>query len=80
MDIRRCGDRRTYISLDLLCRVMGIDTPKNDISGEQVASVYRNDKDLKRITEYCERDIVASAELLLKFQKSDITFTEVTQV
>lgn len=77
MDIWRAGDRRTYISLDLLCRVMGIETPKNDISGEQVASVYRHDKDLARITEYCERDVIAVAELLLKFAKSPVTIAHV---
>jgi len=80
MDIWRCGDRRTFISLDLLCRVMGVETPKNDISGEQVASVYWKDNDLKRITEYCERDIVATAELLLKFEKSPVKIDSVENV
>lgn len=72
MDIWRCWDRRTFISLDLLCRIMNIETPKNDISWEQVAWVYWKDKDISRIIEYCERDILATAELLLKFQRSPV--------
>ncbi|MBP6257261.1 ribonuclease H-like domain-containing protein, partial [Patescibacteria group bacterium] len=60
------GDRKNFISLDLLCRVLGVQTPKTDISGEQVARVYRDENDLSRITEYCERDVVAVGEVLLK--------------
>lgn len=61
------GDRKNFTSLDLLCRINNIQTPKDDISGEQVAGVYRNDKDLARIQTYCEKDVVATARLYLKF-------------
>lgn len=71
LELWKFGDRRNYTSLDLLCRVMGIDTPKDDISGEQVARVYRDEKDLERITKYCEKDVVATAKLFLKFIQSD---------
>jgi len=50
---------------------MGIETPKDDISGEQVSRVYRDDKDLPRIQTYCEKDVIATAKLLLKFTKTD---------
>jgi DNA polymerase elongation subunit (family B) len=61
------GDRKNFTSLDLLCRINNIDTPKDDISGEQVARVYRDEKDLPRIQAYCEKDVVATAKLFLKF-------------
>lgn len=67
LELRKFGDRKNFISLDLLCRVMGVQTPKSDISGEQVAEVYRRDQDLQRITDYCDRDVVAVGELMLKF-------------
>jgi len=49
---------------------MGVQTPKTDISGEQVAEVYRREKDLARIQEYCDRDVVAVAEVMLKFMRT----------
>jgi len=67
LEFWKFGDRKNFTSLDLLCRINNIPTPKDDISGEQVASVYRNDKDLDRITTYCEKDVVATAKLYLKF-------------
>jgi len=66
LEMWRFGDRRTYVSLDLLCRVMGVETPKDDISGEQVARVYRDDKDIERVKTYCEKDVVATAKLCMK--------------
>lgn len=67
LEYRKFGDRKNFTSLDLLCRINNIQTPKDDISGEQVARVYRDDKDLDRIQKYCEKDVVATAKLYLKF-------------
>ncbi len=66
MDLWKFWDRKSFVSLDLLCRVMDIQTPKDDISGEEVARVYRQDNDLQRIQAYCEKDVIATAKLLLK--------------
>ncbi len=71
LEMRRFGERRSFISLDLLCRILNIPTPKTDISWEQVARVYRDEKDLSRIQQYCERDIYAVAQVLLKFLYND---------
>ena len=67
LEFWKFGDRKNFTSLDLLCRINGIDTPKDDISGEQVARVYRDEKDITRIQTYCEKDVVATAKLFLKF-------------
>lgn len=72
MELWKYGARRSFISLDLLCRSLWVQTPKTDISWEQVARAYRDDKDLERIKQYCERDILAVAEVLLKFYRSRI--------
>lgn len=66
LEMWKFGERKHFVSLDLLTRVLGLPTPKTDISGEQVARVYRDDKDLPRIVAYCERDIVAVAQVYLK--------------
>ena len=62
------GDYKNYTSLDLLCAVFNIPTPKNDIDGSQVAHVYYQEGDLDRIIRYCEKDTLALANLMLSFK------------
>ncbi|PSL47709.1 hypothetical protein CLV51_102566 [Chitinophaga niastensis] len=65
----RFGDFRHYISLKLLTAVMGIDTPKDDIDGSMVGKVYWEQKDLERIATYCQKDVLAVAQLILRFKR-----------
>lgn len=68
MQIWRFGDFRNYTSLKLLAEVMGIPSPKDDIDGGMVAKVYWEDKDLPRIVNYCQKDVLTVAQLLLRFK------------
>ncbi|MBL8006622.1 MAG: 3'-5' exonuclease [Ignavibacteria bacterium] len=68
MDMWKFGDYKSYTSLNLLAAVFGIPSPKDDIDGSQVWSVYWKDKDLERIRTYCQKDVVTVAQLLLKFK------------
>jgi hypothetical protein len=65
MEFWKFGDYKHYTSLELLTTVFGIPTPKEDIDGSMVASVYYDDNDLERISLYCQRDTLAVAQLLL---------------
>jgi hypothetical protein len=47
---------------------MNIPTPKDDISGADVARVYYEENDLQRIMVYCEKDVVALIQLFLRLQ------------
>ncbi len=67
MDLWKFGDYKNYTSLELLTSVLGIQSPKNDIDGSMVAGVYYKEKDLKRIIKYCEKDVLAIAQVLLRF-------------
>lgn len=69
LQLWRFGDFKHYISLKLLTAVMGIDTPKDDIDGSMVGKVYWEEKDLERIAAYCQKDVLAVAQLLLKFKR-----------
>lgn len=62
------GDYKSYTSLDLLCAVFNIPTPKDDIDGSQVARVYYQEGDIDRIIRYCEKDTLALANLLLRYK------------
>jgi DNA polymerase elongation subunit (family B) len=67
LELWRFGDYKNYTSLKLLTAVFGIPTPKDDIDGSQVASVYYEEKNLDRIAIYCEKDVLATAQLFHKF-------------
>ena len=62
------GDYKNYISLHLLANVLGIPTSKGDMDGSQVQDVYYVDRDIKRIVEYCQRDVVVVAQVIQRFK------------
>ncbi len=66
MQLWSFGDRKAYTSLALLAHILGIPTPKDDISGADVARVYYEDRDLERIAAYCRKDVAATAQLFLR--------------
>lgn len=68
MELWKFGDYKAYTSLALLCHVFNIPTPKNDISGADVARVYYEENDLERIKVYCEKDVVALIQLFLRMR------------
>lgn len=68
MELWKFGDYKHYSSLNLLCHIFKIPTPKSDISGADVARVYYEDKDLPRIVKYCQKDVVALVQLFLRFR------------
>ncbi len=67
LDLWKFGDYKHYTSLNLLTTIFNIPSPKDDIDGSQVAEVYYKDNDLERIAIYCEKDVLATAQLLLRF-------------
>ena len=67
LELWKFGDYKHYTSLKLLTHILGIPSPKEDIDGSEVAKVYYEENDLPRIVDYCERDTVAIAQLLLRF-------------
>lgn len=55
-----------FVSLELLVTSIGLETPKGDIKGEEVSRVFWQDGDTERIAEYCQRDVFAGIQTLLK--------------
>lgn len=66
------GDHKHYTSLKLLTKILNIPSPKTDIDGSQVRDVYYQENDAKRIISYCERDVVAIAQLILRFRNEEL--------
>lgn len=67
MELWKFGDYKHYTSLNLLATILGIDTPKDDITGAEVRKVYYELGDLSRIANYCQKDVLTTAQILLKF-------------
>lgn len=72
MQLWSFGDRKAYTSLALLTHILGIPTPKDDITGADVARVYYEEKDLARIAAYCCKDVAATAQLYLRLTGRDL--------
>jgi predicted PolB exonuclease-like 3'-5' exonuclease len=67
MELWKFGEFRNYASLALLTEVLGISDPKDDLDGSRVAEVfYAGDYD--RIARYCEKDVLAVAQILLRMR------------
>jgi DNA polymerase elongation subunit (family B) len=60
MEMWKFGDWKSYTSLRLLTAIFDIPSPKDDIDGSQVGQVYWEENDLKRISRYCEKDVLAT--------------------
>lgn len=81
LELWKFGDYKHFTSLPLLCHIFQIPTPKDDISGADVARVYYEENDLERIKVYCEKDVVALIQLFLKMkgdalvEEGDITYS-----
>ena len=72
LELWKFGDYKHYTSLKLLANILGIPSPKEDIDGSDVARVYYEENDIDKIVKYCERDTVAVAQLLLRFNNLEL--------
>ena len=64
----RFGDYKHYTSLKLLAAALHVPSPKDDIDGSMVGDVYWNEKNLERIVTYCQKDVVTTGNIILRFK------------
>jgi DNA polymerase elongation subunit (family B) len=76
MELWKFGDYKNYTSLSLLTAIFNIPTPKDDIDGSQVGHVYWVEEDLERICIYCEKDVIATAQLLRRYRGEELITDE----
>ena len=65
----RFGDYKNYTSLQLMAAALGVPSSKDDIDGSKVGEVYWKAKDLQRIVTYCEKDVQATANIVLRLKQ-----------
>jgi hypothetical protein len=72
LELWKFGDYKHFTSLKLLTKVLGIPSPKDDIDGSEVAHVYYVENNIDRIITYCEKDVIAVAQIFLRLRREDI--------
>ncbi|SFR35602.1 hypothetical protein SAMN04490243_1016 [Robiginitalea myxolifaciens] len=72
MELWKFGEFRHYTSLRLMAHVLGIPSPKEDLDGSQIRSVYYEDGDIERIQKYCELDVLTTAQVFLRLRGDDL--------
>lgn len=72
MELWKFGDRKSYTSLKLLAAVLDFPSPKDDIDGSMVGRVYWEEQGLERIAFYCEKDVLATVQLFLRYRRQPI--------
>jgi predicted PolB exonuclease-like 3'-5' exonuclease len=72
LELWKFGDYKNYTALKLLTAVFGIPTPKDDIDGSQVAHVFYKEQNIDRISLYCQKDVLATAQVFLRLNGLDL--------
>ena len=74
----RFGDYKNFTSLKLLAAAMGVPSSKDDIDGSMVGELYHSGNiqereiNMKRIAAYCQKDVVTTANIILRFKNAPI--------
>ena len=76
LELWKFGDYKHFTSLKLLCNVLNIPSPKDDIEGKQVRDVFYEEGDISRIIEYCEKDVLAVAQIILRLRQEPLLTQE----
>lgn len=72
LELWKFGDKKNYTSLDLLAALFNIPSSKTGFDGSMVNHCFYNDNDLEKITKYCEKDVLVTAQLYLRFKNLPI--------
>ena len=80
LELWKFGSFKGNISLDLLTYIFKIPTPKNEMDGSQVKKVYFEEKNLDKIIQYCEKDVIATIQLFRKYQGDPFIHNEFIQI
>ena len=74
----RFGDYKNFTSLKLLAAAMGVPSSKDDIDGSMVGELYHSGDveeraiNMKRIAAYCQKDVITTANIILRFKNAPI--------
>lgn len=76
LELWKFGDYKHFTSLKLLTKILGIPSSKGDIDGSQVGHVFHVENDIDRIVTYCEKDVIAVAQVFLRMRREELLVDE----
>ena len=82
----RFGDYKNFTSLKLLAAAMGVPSSKDDIDGSMVGELFHAEDieerkiNMKRIATYCQKDVVTTANIILRFKNAPIVHTDDVEI
>jgi 3'-5' exonuclease len=76
LELWKFGDYKHFTSLKLLTKILGIPSPKDDIDGSEVGRVFYVENNIDRIINYCEKDVIAVAQIFLRLRREDLLVDE----
>ena len=82
----RFGDYKNYTSLKLLAAAMNVPSPKDDIDGSMVGELYWAGSEeerminLKRIAAYCQKDVITTGNIILRFKNMPVVHPDDIQI
>ena len=82
----RFGDYKNFTSLKLLAAAMGVPSSKDDIDGSMVGELFHTENreerkiNIKRIATYCQKDVVTTANIILRFKNSPIVHPDDVEI
>ncbi len=74
----RFGDYKNFTSLNLLAAALHVPSSKDDIDGSMVGELYHKGNaeehsiNIKRIATYCQKDVVTTANIILKLKNTSL--------
>jgi len=69
-EIWQFGQYASISTLDLMCGVMDVESSKSEeMDGSKVHEVFWNEKNLEKISNYCEKDVIVLYKLMDKLLK-----------
>ncbi len=81
LELWKFGDYKHFTALKLLTKILHIPTSKDDIDGSQVGYVYYHEKNIDRIVTYCEKDVIAVAQVFLRLRREELLIEdEITHI
>lgn len=55
---------RNFVSLDAVASCLGLETHKDTMEGSMVGSTFHKEKNLQKIVDYCEMDVVLTGKVM----------------
>lgn len=68
LELWKFGDFKHYTSLELLAYLFEIPSPKSELDGSMIYHTYWEENDLEKIKNYCEKDVITLAQLMLRYK------------